>query len=82
MAINENVIGSDSFQLELKRVLETRIKEYAEDLAVELVKDFGQKLHREFSEITSSVSLELFSMMTMERSGSDLRIIIKLPEPK
>jgi hypothetical protein len=64
------------FDNQIKKMIEARIKERGAVLATEIMNDYTKSIHEMFREVTASVCLELFRMISMERYGQKLEIVI------
>lgn len=70
-------LNEGSFVSSLQCSLETRIKDYAEKIAEEMVSDYSNKLKKRMSDLLASLSIELLRMVTIERMGSELVIRVQ-----
>lgn len=67
----------DTFDGYIKEMLEKRLTERGTKLANQMMEEYREEILKMFREMTASVCLEIFRMISMERSGQELRIVIK-----
>ena len=65
------------FDSQIKKMIEAKIKERGAVLATEIMSDYTESIHEMFREVTASVCLELFRVISMERYGQKLEIVIR-----